>query len=133
MCDQEGQNFGWLIEVLRMYLSTIDRPLELFYSPKFLVHFSRVVVREPVVMIYHLYMLFFDIRVFLHFFHTARVFPQEVDCHLVALDTETGLRYHGFGIVYSTLQFDGYHCLPFSGISRIWKSHQMRKTEGVRG
>lgn len=40
MCDREGQNFGWFIEVLRICLSVMEGPLELFYSPNFWVHFS---------------------------------------------------------------------------------------------
>lgn len=33
MCDHGGQTFVWFIEVLRVCLSSIEGPLELFYSP----------------------------------------------------------------------------------------------------
>lgn len=40
------------------------------------------------------------------------MFPHEVDCHLVAPNAKTSMRYRGFGIMYSTSQFDGYIALP---------------------
>lgn len=97
MCDQECQNFLWFVKVLRIYLSTIDGPLNLLYFQKFWVHFSRVVVEEPMVMTYYLYMSFLHMRVFSRFFHIARVFPREVDCHFFAPGTDTCLGYRVLG------------------------------------
>lgn len=102
----------WFIEVLRICVSAMEGILELFYSPKFYVHFPKIVVGEPIVMIYHLYMPFAHMCVFCYFFHTVQSFPQEIDCHLVAPDTETELRFQGFGILYSTPLFDGFLTLP---------------------
>lgn len=93
-------------------MSATDGLLELFYPPKFWVHFPRVIVGEPIVITYHLYTLFSHMYVFCRFFHTARLFSQEVDSHLVAHDTETGLHYPGFRIVYSTAQFDCFITRP---------------------
>lgn len=70
MYDQEGQNFSRFIEVLRICLSTMDGPLELFYSPKFWVYFPWV-VGKPIVMIYHLYTPFSHMRAFHRFFYTT--------------------------------------------------------------
>lgn len=69
--DREGQNFGWFIEVLRVCFSTMDELIELFYSPKFWVYFSRVIVGELMVITYHLYTPFAHMRVFCCFFHTT--------------------------------------------------------------
>lgn len=64
MCNREDQNFGWFIEVLRIYLSIMDGPLKLFDSCKFWVYFSRVIVGESMVMNYHRYTPFVHICVF---------------------------------------------------------------------
>lgn len=111
MCDREGQNFGWFIEVLRICLSAMDELLELFNSPKFWVHFSQVVVGELIMMTYHLYTSFAHMHVFWCFFHTQE-FPYKVNSHFMAPDIEIGMRYWGFGIEYSTPQFDGHMVLP---------------------
>ncbi|KAI5672180.1 hypothetical protein M9H77_12544 [Catharanthus roseus] len=48
----------------------------------------------------------------LNFGWFIEAFPYKVDCHLVAPDAETRMSYWGFGIVYSTPQFDGFIVLP---------------------
>lgn len=61
---------------------------------------------------YHLYALFAHIYLFRRFFHAARAFPHKIVCHPVAPYAEIGMRYRGFGMVYSISQFDSFIVLP---------------------
>lgn len=71
-------------------LSALKESFNLFYCSKFWVHFPRTVIGEPYMMTYHLYTPYFIYRYSMPS-SVRYVVSQELSCHLVAPNYETGM------------------------------------------
>lgn len=107
LCDIEGRQFDWFLNLLRVFLMCLCERYRLRYRKLFWLHHLEVYTGDLHTLTYRLLAPKSRVNLFLVYFSRARLVPIKTS-HSVAPLFEAGIRYLNFGDIYKTEEFDSW-------------------------